>query len=144
MLSSFLPFIWSYGGKSRLGKKGKVLVTQSYLTLCDPMDCSPPGSSVHGILQARILTWVTMSFSRGSSRPRYWSQSLALQADSLPSEPPGKLSWGYNMCFFLHLESEFSCCFSTKRVCAENIILLYWNIFTWSCSNLKMSGNVLW
>ena len=44
------------------------LVTQSCLTLCDPMDCSPPGSSVHGILQARILEWVAISFSRGSSQ----------------------------------------------------------------------------
>ena len=40
------------------------------LTLCHPMDCSPPGSSVHGILQARILEWVAISFSRGSSQPR--------------------------------------------------------------------------
>ena len=47
-----------------------VLVAQSCLTLCDPMDCSPPGSSVHGISQARILEWVAISFSRGSSRPR--------------------------------------------------------------------------
>jgi len=39
-------------------------------TLCDPMDCSPPGSSVHGISQARILEWVAMSSSRGSSQPR--------------------------------------------------------------------------
>ena len=45
-------------------------VTHSYLTLCDPMDCSPPGSSVHGILQARILEWVAISSSRGSSWPR--------------------------------------------------------------------------
>ena len=45
-------------------------VAQSCLTLCDPVDCSPPGSSVHGILQARILEWVAISFSRGSSRPR--------------------------------------------------------------------------
>ena len=42
---------------------------QSCLTLCDPMDCSPPGSSVHGILQARILEWVAMPSSRGSSQP---------------------------------------------------------------------------
>ena len=42
-------------------------VAQSYLTFCDPMDCSLPGSSVHGILQARILEWVAMSSSRGSS-----------------------------------------------------------------------------
>ena len=45
-------------------------VAQSCLTLCDPVDCSLPGSSIHGILQARILEWVTISFSRGSSRPR--------------------------------------------------------------------------
>ena len=45
-------------------------VAQSCETLCDPVDCSPPGSSVLGILQARILQWVAISFSRGSSRPR--------------------------------------------------------------------------
>ena len=43
------------------------------LTLCNPMDCSPPGSSVYGILQARILEWVTISSSRGSSQPRDWT-----------------------------------------------------------------------
>ena len=41
-------------------------------TLCDATNCSPPGSSVHGILQARMLEWVAMPFSRGSSRPRDW------------------------------------------------------------------------
>ena len=43
---------------------------RSCLTRCDPLDCSPPGSSVHGILQARMLAWAAISFSRGSSRPR--------------------------------------------------------------------------
>ena len=62
------------------------LVTQSCLTLCNPVDCSPPGSSVHGILQARILEWVAMPSSRGSFQPR----SPVLQADSSLSEPPGK------------------------------------------------------
>ena len=46
-----------------------VLVTQSCPTLCNPMDCSWPGSSVHGILQARIVEWVAMPSSRGSSQP---------------------------------------------------------------------------
>ena len=46
---------------------------QSCPTLCDPMDCSLPGSSVHGILQARILEWAAISFSRGSSQPRDWT-----------------------------------------------------------------------
>ena len=50
--------------------KVKVLVTQLCAALCDPTDCSPPGSSVHGILQARILEWVAIPCSRGSSQPR--------------------------------------------------------------------------
>ena len=49
-------------------------VTQSYLTLCNPMDCTPPGSSIHGIFQARILEWIAISFSRRSSQPRDWIQ----------------------------------------------------------------------
>ena len=48
----------------------KVLVIQLCLTLCDPTDCSSPGSSVHGILQARILEWGAIPFSRVSSQPR--------------------------------------------------------------------------
>ena len=48
----------------------KVLVAHSCPTLCDPMGCSPPGSSVRGILQARILEWVAIPFSRGPSQPR--------------------------------------------------------------------------
>ena len=47
-----------------------VLFAQSCPTLCDPVDCSPPGSSVHGTLQARILEWIAIPFSRGSSWPR--------------------------------------------------------------------------
>ena len=46
------------------------LAAQSCLTLCDPMGCSPPGSSVHGILQAQILEWAAISSSKGSSRPK--------------------------------------------------------------------------
>ena len=49
-------------------------VTQSCPILCDPMDYSLPGSSFHGIFQARVLEWVAISFSRGSSRPRDWTQ----------------------------------------------------------------------
>ena len=51
----------------------KVLITQMCPTLCDPMDCSPPGSSVHGTFQARILEWIAISFSRGSSQPKDWT-----------------------------------------------------------------------
>ena len=49
--------------------KVKMLVAQSCLTLCGPVDCSPPGSSVHAILQARILEWVPVPFSRASFVP---------------------------------------------------------------------------
>ena len=51
-----------------------MLVAQSCLTLCDPMECSPPASSVYGILQARILERVSIPFSRGSSWLRDWTQ----------------------------------------------------------------------
>ena len=71
----------------------KVLGSQSYPTLCNPMDCSPPGSSIHGLLQARILEWVVMPPSRGSSQPRDWTHIsyvyLHWQAGSLPRAPPG-------------------------------------------------------
>ena len=53
--------------KQRPGGGESVLVAQSCLTLCHPMDCSLPGSSVHGILQARILKWVAVPFFKGSS-----------------------------------------------------------------------------
>ena len=46
---------------------------QPWPPLCNPMDCSPPGSSIHGIFQARILEWGAISFSRGSSWPRDWT-----------------------------------------------------------------------
>ena len=72
-----------------------VLVTQSCLTLCDPMDCSLPSSSDHGFSQARILKWVAISSFRGSSWPKIEPRPPALQAVSLPSEPPGKprITW---------------------------------------------------
>ena len=55
-----------------------------------PVDCSLPGSSVHGILQARVLEWVAISFSRVLPDPGIEPGSPTLQADALPSEPPGK------------------------------------------------------
>ena len=67
-----------------------VLVTQSCLSLCDPMGCSPPGSSVHGILQARKLEWVAIRFFRDVRDPEMEPRSSALQADSLLPEIPGK------------------------------------------------------
>ena len=56
------------------------------------MGCSPPGFSVHGILQARVLEWIAILFSRGTSQPRDQLWSPASQADSLPFELEGSLS----------------------------------------------------
>ena len=64
---------------------------QLYPALCNPMDCSPPGSSVCGILQARILECVAMPFSRGSSRPRDQTWISCIAGRFLTIEPPGKL-----------------------------------------------------
>ena len=64
------------------------LVAQSYLTLCDPVIYSRPGSSVHEILQARILEWVAMPPPGDPPNPGIKPRSPALQAGSLPSEPP--------------------------------------------------------
>ena len=66
------------------------LVAKSCPTLCDPMDCSPPGSSVHGILQARILEWVAISFSRGSSWSKDWTHVSCIGRQILYHAPPGK------------------------------------------------------
>ena len=76
-------------------KKVKVKVAKLCPTLWNPMDCSPPGSSVHGILQARMLEWVVMPSSRRSSLSGINPKSLASQAGSLPSEPPRKCEVGY-------------------------------------------------
>ena len=65
--------------------KVKVKAAQSCPTHCDPMDYT-----VHGTLQARILEWVVIPFSRVTSQPGIEPRSAALQADSLPAEPPGK------------------------------------------------------
>ena len=73
------------------------LVTQLCPTLCDPMDCSPLGSSVHRILQAVILEWVAMPSSRGSSQLK--AGSPASQVDSLPAELPRKPNWRIELNF---------------------------------------------
>ena len=63
-------FATSAAWEARIGTESESDVAQSCPTLCDPMDCSLSGSSVHGVFQARVLEWIAISFSRGSSRPR--------------------------------------------------------------------------
>ena len=80
-------------GFLNLGKALKVEMLDAQLCppLSNSMDCSPPGSSVHGTLQAGILEWIAIPFSRGSSQPRdrIWVSHIA--GRFLLSEPPGKL-----------------------------------------------------
>ena len=72
LLLFYVLAFWPWGMWDLSSPKGRVLVALLCLTLCDPTYCSPTGSSVGGILQARILEWVAMPFS-GSSRPRDWT-----------------------------------------------------------------------
>ena len=92
------PTLWHKGvcsvllccGMDGRGVWGWVCAKLLYLclTLCDPMDCSPPGFSIHRILQARILEWVAIPFSRRSSWFRDRTQVSCTAGRSLPSEPP--------------------------------------------------------
>ena len=74
-------------------------VAQSWPTLCDPTDCSLPGSSVHGIFQARVLEWIAISFSRGSSRPRDRTRVYPHCRQRLYRlSPQGSLKWASCAC----------------------------------------------
>ena len=75
-------------------------VTQLCPSLCDPLDCSLPGFSVHGIFQTRILEWVAISFSRRSSWPRDWTHLSCIAGRLFTIEPPGK------PLHFLHLRPK--------------------------------------
>ena len=66
-------------------------VAKKFLTLCKPLDSSPPDSSIHGIFQARILEWAAISFSRDLPNPRIKPVSLALAGKLFISESPWKL-----------------------------------------------------
>ena len=89
-----------------------VFVAQSCLTLCDSMDCSPPGSSVHGILQARVLEWVAMPTSRASSQCR-------VQTRVSYSPCIGRSGWGEVGVYLYrsrHLGSPFLCPVLSKYI----------------------------
>ena len=79
-----------YGGFSTVLKRTIVCVPPCP-TLCDPTDCSPPGPSVHGISQARMLEWVAIPFYRGSSWPRDWTHIYCISGNFFTTEPPRKL-----------------------------------------------------
>ena len=96
----------------------------SHVRLCDPMDCTLPGSSIHEIFQTRLLEWVVISFSKGSSQPRdqtrvYCRQDRLLQADFLPSEPQKDLNHSATFdegCPFIALNHRVNKIMSNKDI----------------------------
>ena len=85
------------------------LVAKSCLTLCNPVDCSPPVSSVHGISQAKYWSGLPFPSPRDLPDPGIEPGSPALQADSLPSEPPGKKMK------FVYTERHLGLCTSKRK-----------------------------
>ena len=90
-------FSWTYGTFVYLFLRNVCVyakLLQSCPTLCDPMHCSPPGSSIYGILQARILQWIAVPSPQGSSPPRDWTcgsyVSCICRQVLYPLTPPGK------------------------------------------------------
>ena len=125
--------VYSLSKSSRCAK-----LIQLCPTLCDPMACSPPGYSVRGIPQARILEWVVISSFRESSWPRDWISLLHWKADSLPLAPPGKLkvpplpfcSYSYRLTelhatteLSIHIHVPFLECFLYKWYYTEGTFL---------------------
>ena len=113
----------------------EVKVAQLCLTLCHCMDCSPQGS-VHGILQARILEWVAMLFSRGSSRPRDWTQVFCIAGRFFTVWAiGGVLWWGLNWWKALWIHYPFALRPSFTQVSSRNMnsIPVLWeiNFFVW-------------
>ena len=116
-------------------------VTQSCWMLCDPMDCSLPGSSVHGILQARIFEWVAIAFSRGSSWPRNRAQISCMAGRFFTvwsikeAEPMGRstecylpLSTYLNHCFGKNFKSSTIIMFG--KDCKRQLVG-HWKCFVW-------------
>ena len=101
-------------GNYFIQRKVEELVPQSCPTLCDPMDCSPPGSSVHGLLQARILEWIAIPFSRGSSRPRDGTQVSCIAGRFFTVRPPVKQS-------FLKVLPQFSSVQFSRSVLSDSL-----------------------
>ena len=85
---------------------------QSCLTLCDPMDCSQPGPSVHGISQARRLEWVAHALLQGNFLTQGWNPCLSgllrRQVGSVPLAPPGKPE-GLSFCYWLSRPAGLAC-----------------------------------
>ena len=127
-------------------KKVKLLIAQSCLTLCDPMDCSPPGSSVHENLQARILEWVAIS----SSRPIpyllacFHSHHFLLSSMSF-SQQTGTLKtflWGWNKLQALFHNVELTFLMHPDPSKSQPQGVERWEVMSWSRKGRFLGGAV--
>ena len=101
-------------------------VAQSCPILCDPMDCGPPGSSIHGISQARIREWVAISFSRRSSRPRDRTQVSHIVGRQL-----------------YHLSHQGSSLISRVNINSSSIVITQYSFIINSSSLSGISNNLI-
>ena len=104
-----------------------VFITQLCVALCDHMDCSLPGSSVHWILQARILEWVAILFSRGSSQPRDQTHVSSIAADSLLYE--------IYIYIYIHFPILAAVIQFQASLSIWHLDSYHWVFFHWSCTN---------
>ena len=95
---------------------------------CDTMDCSLPGSSVHGISQAKILDWVSISFSRGSSQPRDQTHVSCITGGFFITEPLGSLFSGNEVCKIPSSDDQI-------------VVWLHNNLFMFCCHTQSLKGS---
>ena len=115
---------------------------QLCLTLCDPVNCSLPGSSVHGILQARILEWVAVPSSRGSSWPRDQTHISCTAGRFFTAEPPKKLKGKFTLTsncspLLCHVGKS-----SNPLISFEPVFLSFYNLYE-KCSLCYSSINIV-
>ena len=113
---------------------GVVLVAQSCPTLCDPVDCSLPGSSVHGILQARLLEWIAIPFSRGSSQLRDWTWISNIAGRFFTIWATGKSVDSGQTWFIFHKTDP-------KAIFFVQALLLSWEMGSKKPPQFKRAGN---
>ena len=119
----------------------EVLVARS--TLCNPKDCSPPGSSVHGIPQARILEWVAISSSRGSSRSRDWTWVSRTAGWSITVKPHSfkilfSKNFKYFIAFFFYCKCRY---YKPSKIHFPSFFYSLWSFILWGKNGTTVGQN---
>ena len=118
------------------------VLTHSAVTLCDPVDCSPPGSSVHGIFQARVLEWVAISYSRGSSQHiLYLLHLLHWQAGSLPLS---HLCFTHDRVYMSVLFFSLNVCPTLSFPCCVHLFATPWTVAHQAALSMEFSRQEYW